>query len=216
MTDKKQKHNATHLPPEEAASAPQTEQEGEGIVTGFRGAETQTQTVLQAQLEELQKKVEELQNSTLELQKQLDESQSKSKEYFDGWARERADFANYKRRIDREQVTLNQNITATILKKYLLVLDDLDRAMKMRPETGDDAAWSNGIELIYRKLQNILDAEGVKRIPAETEEFDPNRHEAISNEDSPDHTSGQIIGVVQEGYTIGDRILRPARVRVAR
>jgi molecular chaperone GrpE len=150
------------------------------------------------------------------LQKSLEEAQTKSKEYFDGWQRERADFSNYKRRIEREDQSRKQAITGEIIKKYLLVLDDFDRAMKMRPTEGEVGTWSGGIELIYRKLQAILDQEGILRIAAENEEFDPNRHEAITYEESPDHTSGQIIGVIQEGYTLGDRVLRPARVRVAR
>ena len=151
-----------------------------------------------------------------QLAEDLDRAMTQAKEYFEGWQRERADFANYKRRVDRDQQTLAQNITGEILKKYLPVLDDLERAIKARPTEGPAATWSNGIELIMRKLQNILEAEGVRRIPAENEEFNPNRHEAISYEDSPDHESGQIIEVVQQGYTLGDRILRPALVRVAR
>jgi molecular chaperone GrpE len=147
---------------------------------------------------------------------ELEAAQAKAKEYFDGWQRERADFSNYKRRVDREQATLAQNISGEVIKKYLLILDDLDRAMKLRPNEGEVSAWADGIELIYRKFQNIIDVEGIRRIPAETEEFNPMRHEAISFEDSPEHSSGQIIGVVQEGYTLGDRVLRPARVRVAR
>lgn len=150
------------------------------------------------------------------LQKSFEEAQTKSKEYFDGWQRERADFSNYKRRVDRDNQLLSQTITGEIIKKYLMVLDDFDRAMKMRPSEGEAGTWAGGIELIYRKFQTILDQEGIKRIPAETEAFNPNRHEAITYEESPDHTSGQIIGVVQEGYTLGDRVLRPARVRVAR
>ena len=150
------------------------------------------------------------------LKQALEESQAKAREYSEGWQRERADFSNYKRRIERDQQTLSQAITGEILKKYLSVLDDMDRAVKMRPAEGDLSAWSAGIELIYRKLQNILDLEGIKRIPAEAEEFDPTRHEAITYEESPDHASGAVIGVVQEGYTLGDRVLRPALVRVAR
>ncbi len=150
------------------------------------------------------------------LAEDLQQAQEKSREYFEGWQRERADFANYKRRIERDQLTISQNIKGEIIKKYLGVLDDLERAMKNRPTEGPDAAWANGIELIMRKLQAILDAEGVKRIPAETEEFNPARHEAITYEESPDHKSGEIIDVVQQGYTLGDRVLRPALVRVAR
>ncbi len=167
--------------------------------------ETETAAVL----EEIMKEMEALRQA-------LEETQAKAKEYSDGWQRERADFSNYKRRIERDQQLLSQSITGDLVKKYLLVLDDLDRAMQMRPEEGDLRAWSGGIELIHRKLQTILEGENIRRIPAEIEDFDPSRHEAISYEASPDHSSGQIIGVVQEGYMIGDRVLRPARVRVAR
>jgi molecular chaperone GrpE len=150
------------------------------------------------------------------LAEELQQAESKAKEYFDGWQRERADFANYKRRIERDQQMIAQSMKGEIIKKYLTVLDDLDRALKARPAEGPVASWASGIELIYRKLQAILEAEGVVRIPAEAEEFNPSRHEAITHEDSPDHESGQVIEVVQQGYTLGDRVLRPALVRVAR
>lgn len=150
------------------------------------------------------------------LAEELQQAQGKAKEFFDGWQRERADFANYKRRVERDQQLVTQSIKGDIIKRYLTVLDDLERAMKTRPTDGPAASWADGIELVQRKLQNILEAEGVQRIPAETEEFNPNRHEAITHEDSPDHTSGQIIEVVQQGYMLGDRVLRPALVRVAR
>jgi Molecular chaperone GrpE (heat shock protein) len=150
------------------------------------------------------------------LKEELDKTQKQSKDFFEGWQRERADFTNYKKRIDREQNQLSQNLGGNIIKKYLVVLDDLDRALKTRPTEGDGANWADGIELIYRKLQKILESEGVIRMPAENELFDPTRHEAISHEDNPDHESGEIIEVVQQGYLIGDRVLRPALVRVAR
>jgi len=151
-----------------------------------------------------------------QLKKELEETRAKSAEYFDGWQRERADFSNYRRRIERDQALVHQNAAGSITKKYLPVLDDLERALKARPTEGEAAAWSEGIELIYRKLQSILEAEGIHRMPAEQEMFDPTRHEAIMQEDSPDHQSGQVIEVVQPGYLIGDRVLRPALVRVAR
>ncbi len=151
-----------------------------------------------------------------DLQSELQTTQKQANEYFDGWQRERADFSNYRKRIEREQGQLSQSLNGSIIKKYLVILDDLERAMKTRPVQGDGAAWADGIELIYRKLQKILEGEGVQRMPAESEMFDPIRHEAITHEDSPDHQSGQIIEVVQQGYTLGDRVLRPALVRVAR
>ncbi|GAP05544.1 MAG TPA: nucleotide exchange factor GrpE [Anaerolinea thermolimosa] len=192
-------------PSDEQVTAPGAELQGNEPAGSQEGAGKETQQVAVVPIEEYEA-----------MQKSLEEVENRAREYFDGWQRERADFANYKRRIERDQATLSQTIAAEVIKKYLVVLDDLDRAMKMRPTEGEAAAWADGIELIYRKLQNILEAEGIKRIPAENEEFDPMRHEAISYEESPDHQSGQIIGVVQEGYMLGDRVLRPARVRVAR
>lgn len=147
---------------------------------------------------------------------ELEKIKAQSKEYFEGWQRERADFMNYKKRIERENAQTYQNAVGAMAKRYLVVLDDLERALKNRPDSGESAAWSCGIDLIFQKLQGILEAEGITRMPAETETFDPARHEAISQEDSPDHESGQVIEVLQQGYLIGDRVLRPAIVRIAR
>ena len=148
--------------------------------------------------------------------KEIDELKANAKEYMDGWQRERADFSNYRKRIEREQTELKQNLVGEIAKRYLVVVDDIERALKAKPTEGESANWAEGIELIYRKLMDILEKEGVLRIPAENEEFNPHRHEAVTHEESPDHKEGQIIEVVQQGYTIGDRVLRPALVRVAK
>jgi molecular chaperone GrpE len=148
--------------------------------------------------------------------KEIDDLKRQSSDNFEGWQRERADFQNYRKRVERDQETMRQSITGSVIKKYLAVVDDLARALKTRPTEGPAASWAEGVELTYHKLEGIMESEGVQRIPAENEMFDPNRHEAITHEDSPDHQSGQIIEVVQQGYTIGDRVLRPALVRVAR
>ena len=76
-------------------------------------------------------------------------------------------------------------------------------------------AWADGIELIYRKLQSILDSEGVKRIEAEGQAFDPNFHEAIGQESTQEVPSGCVSEVIQNGYLLGDKVIRPALVRVA-
>ena len=150
------------------------------------------------------------------LSAELEKIRTESKENLEGWQRERADFTNYKKRIERDQMQMAQSMNGTIIKKYLVVLDDLDRALKNRPKDTEGAKWAEGIDLIYRKLQTILENENVKCILVETGMFDPNIHEAISHEDSPDHESGQVIEVLQQGYMIGDRVLRPALVRVAK
>jgi molecular chaperone GrpE len=94
-------------------------------------------------------------------------------------------------------------------------MDDLDLALAECPQDGDGVEWAQGIELIYRKLLTILENEGVEPLEAEGHIFDPNIHEAVSQEESPDHESGQIIEVIKKGYLIGERVLRPAKVRVA-
>jgi molecular chaperone GrpE len=149
------------------------------------------------------------------LKQALADAQTKINEYSEGWQRERADFANYKKRIEREQAQTYQNAAANIIKKYLVILDDLERALKARPG-GDGAGWAEGIELIYRKLQAIVEAEGITTMKVEGEIFNPSLHEAISQEENSNYQSGQIIEVIQQGYMLGDRVIRPALVRVAR
>ena len=150
------------------------------------------------------------------LQKELEEVRSKANEYLDGWQRARAEFANYKKRVDRDQAQTYQVAAGNIVRRFLDVLDDLERALKNRPENGDGAVWAEGIELIYRKLLNMLEGEGVKPMEVENDFFDPNRHEAVVSEENSEYESGQIIEVIRQGYMLGDWILRPAMVRVAR
>ncbi len=151
-------------------------------------------------------------NAFAELEKQLAEALSQAAEYKDGWQRSLADFQNYRRRIEAEKAETYQIAVGSIIKRYLPVLDDMERALAARPA---DLAWVNGIELIYHKLQSILEAEGLKRIEAEGQMFDPNFHEAIMLEPAEGVESGHIIAVVQNGYMIGERVIRPAQVRVA-
>jgi molecular chaperone GrpE len=151
-----------------------------------------------------------------QMTRDLEQARQQARENSEGWQRERADFANYMRRIERDQAQATQAIHGEILKKFLVILDDTDRALKNRPQNGEMEGWVEGVELIYRKLQCILDASGVKPMEESGGSFDPNRHEAITFEESPDHQAGDIIEVVQQGYMLGDRVLRPARVRVAR
>ena len=146
------------------------------------------------------------------LQSQLVEVEAKASEYKDGWMRSQAEFQNYKNRMQRDNELMYVSMKGDIIKKVLPVLDDLERALQNRPA---DDAWANGIELIVRKLQAVLESENVKRIEADGAEFDPNFHEAISHEPSDDVPSGHVIAIVQNGYVLGERVIRPTLVRVA-
>lgn len=156
------------------------------------------------------------QEAITSLEQQLSESQAKVTEYLSGWQRALAEFSNYKKRQERDQAQTYLNTVGAVAKKYLEIVDDLDRALKTRPQDGEGAVWANGIELIYHKLNTILESEGVKKMETQGMFFDPNLHEAISLEDNQEYQSGQIIEVVKHGYLIGDRVLRPALVRVAK
>jgi len=150
------------------------------------------------------------------LQTEVTELRAKADEYLDGWQRARADFANYKKRIERDQEEARGRAAAALLAKILPVEDDLRRAVRERPEAEGYPHWADGIELIQRKLAALLEAEGVELIPADGVAFDPALHEAVTYEPSNDHKEGEIIEVIQQGYRLGERVLRPARVRVAR
>ena len=147
-----------------------------------------------------------------ELENQLTEAQSQAAEYKDGWQRSVADFQNYRRRVEAEKADTYQMAVGSIIKRYLPVVDDMERAIESRPA---DLPWADGIDLIYRKLQAILEAEGLKRMDAMGQRFDPNFHEAIAQEPVEGVECGTIIGVIRNGYMLGDKVVRPAMVRVA-
>lgn len=192
MTDKEKKNNQ-EVPPEEDVEVPggpeESSENGE-------------------QITDLDQAMAEIAS----LRTRLEEEQAKSAENLDGWQRSQAEFINYKKRIDRDRGLEYHTMKGDVIKKILPVLDDLERALANRPEQD---TWSGGVELIARKFQTILEAEGVKPIEAQGQPFDPNFHEAISNEPSDEVESGQVIEVVQNGYMLGERVVRPAVVRVA-
>lgn len=146
------------------------------------------------------------------LQSKLAEAETRASEYKDGWARSQAEFQNYKKRIERDNELRYISMKGDIIKKVLPALDDLERALQNRPA---EDSWASGIELIARKLQSILENEGAKRIEAKGVAFDPNFHEAITHEPADGVESGHVIDVVQNGYVLGERVIRPALVRVA-
>ena len=142
-------------------------------------------------------------------------SEEKAAEYLDGWQRAKAEFSNYKKRVVRDREQFNREAVGKVVKNYLSVVDDLERALKDQPKDEYITAWASGIELIYRKLVTTLENDGVTPMDVNGKVFDPNLHEAIAQIESSDHESGQIVEVIQTGYMVGERVLRPARVCIA-
>ncbi|MBN1230426.1 MAG: nucleotide exchange factor GrpE [Anaerolineales bacterium] len=149
------------------------------------------------------------------LTKERDDALASSEENKDGWQRSVAEFANYKKRIERDRAQQLSDLKSSVIKKYLVILDDLDLALKNRPQGGTDGDWASGMDLIYQKFLNILESDGVKPMDALGATFDPTMHEAIIQEENEEYESGIVIEVLQKGYMLGDRVLRPAMVRVA-
>jgi molecular chaperone GrpE len=171
---------------------------------------------LESDLEDIEDEDELSDEELIEMLKtSLEEMEAKAEEYLDGWQRARAEFANYKKRILRENSEIHQSARGEVIRIYLDIVDDLERALQDRPEKGEGKTWADGIEIIVKKLRTRLETEGVRPMNALGTEFDPNIHEALMKEETDEFESGHIIEVMQEGYWIGDKVLRPALVRVA-
>jgi molecular chaperone GrpE len=136
-------------------------------------------------------------------------------DYYDRWLRKTAEFDNYRKRVERERREHADQAVVDLLQELLLVVDDFDRALTVET-AGDAEAYRKGIELIHAKLHDMLRKRGIKPIEALGADFDPNLHQAVIHEASPDHREGEVIAELRRGYTMGDRLLRPSMVKVAK
>lgn len=140
---------------------------------------------------------------------------------YDRLLRKTAEFDNYRRRVERERREQADQGIADLIEELLLVLDDFELALtadsaKHQAARPTDSAYRKGVDLIHTKLQDLLRKRGVKPLVALGADFDPNLHQAVSHEVSPEHREGEVIGEMRRGYMMGDRLLRPAMVKVAK
>ncbi len=133
-------------------------------------------------------------------------------EAVDRWKRAAADFDNYRKRVARERAELVTLANERLVKELLPILDDLERALVAASEH-EEAQLEDGVRLVHRALAELLGRHGVQEIET-AGKFDPHVHEALLSQPS-DAEEGSVIDVVQKGYTLGDRVVRPARVVVA-
>ncbi len=157
-------------------------------------------TMSSAELEELRARVQ-----------QLEQEVAANK---DAYLRSVADLKNFKRRTEEERTSLVRNASANVIMKLLPVLDDFDLAMQHAPSEITESSWFNGVQGIQRKLQMILETEGVTVIEAEGQPFDPHVHEAVMHEDAGPENSGNVVADLRRGYKLHDRVLRPSMVKV--
>ena len=145
----------------------------------------------------------------------LADLQRERDDYHDRWLRKSAEFDNYRKRIDRERREQSDHAVTALLLELLRVVDDFDRALTVDAGEGG-AAYRKGVELIHAKLNDLLKKHGVRPMDAVGADFDPNLHQAVVQEETGDHRDGEVIEELQKGYMIGDRLLRPAMVKVAK
>jgi molecular chaperone GrpE len=136
-------------------------------------------------------------------------------DYYDRLLRKTAEFDNYRKRVERERRSQAEQAVTDLLQELLLVVDDFDRALTVDADE-NSASYRKGVELIHSKLYDLLRKQGVRPIEVIGADFDPNLHQAVAHEASPGHREGEVIGEMRRGYTIGDRLLRPAMVKVAK
>lgn len=151
-----------------------------------------------------------------QLRAELETAQQEAADSKAQWQRSAADFANYRRRTEQEREAMLGLANEVLLAKLLAIVDDFDRAIANMPAELRDVSWVGGISAIDRKLDQLLESEGLTPIEALGKQFDPHEHEAIAQEDRPGVPEGTVIAELQKGYRIRDRVLRPAMVAVAR
>jgi molecular chaperone GrpE len=137
-------------------------------------------------------------------------------DYYDRLLRKTAEFDNYRKRTERERIQLSEAAAADLLTELLPLVDDLERALKAEPGGDSGEGIRRGVELIHRHLLDILRKRGVKPIEALGADFDPHYHMAVAHEPSEGHRENEVTEELRRGYMLGDRLLRPAVVRVAK
>jgi molecular chaperone GrpE len=156
----------------------------------------------------------ELLEQLQEAERALAATREQADENLRNWQRTAADFSNYKRRTEEDRRAADLFANAVLLARLLAVLDDFDRALDNVPEDAHES-WVEGVQLVERKLRGLLEAEGVTPIEAIGQPFDPNLHEAVVHEETAEAPDNTVIGEVQKGYLLHERVLRPSLVRVA-
>ena len=151
-----------------------------------------------------------------QLKGELETTKAKADEYLAGLQRERAEFSNYRRRTAEEREQMLGLAGEDLIRKVLAIADDFDLAIDNRPAELAGNGWVEGVTAIDRKLRGLLESEGVNPIEAEAgAAFDPRRHEAIATVPGTGRAEGEIVDVIRRGYTLRDRVIRPALVAVA-
>ena len=147
---------------------------------------------------------------------ELSTLQRERDDYYDRLLRKTAEFDNYRKRIDRERQQVTEAAAADLLEELLPLVDDLERALRADPGSEGVEAYRRGVELIHKQLLDVLRKRGVRPVDSIGADFDPHFHQAVAHDSVEGHREGEVIEEFRRGYMLGDRLLRPAMVKVAK
>ena len=177
-------------------------------------AEAEPETAEAEPAEEETPQTEKSAETAAEEDKQTETETKAAEAESERYMRLMAEFQNFKRRAAREKSDIHAYANEKIIGELLPVLDNFERALQT--ESGDLESYSKGMELIFTQLKTALEHAGLEEIKALGEEFDPNVHNAVMTEDSEEHDDGKISKVLQKGYKLNDKVIRPSMVAVVR
>ena len=153
---------------------------------------------------------------TTEEFKALEDKAKKSEEYFNSLLRLQADFDNYRKRLEKDKIEFIKFANEEIISEILKIIDDFERAVEAGKTKHDFDVLYKGIEMIYKDFKEFLKQKGLKEIEAQGKPFNPNEHEAMMQEETDKHPEDCVVEEFQKGYTFNGRVIRPAKVKVAK
>jgi molecular chaperone GrpE len=170
---------------------------------------------LQEAIDEAERRAADAERRATEAERRADEESGRAEGYLALLKRERADFTNFRRRMEQERSEDARTATSDLILSLLPTLDDLERALASIPPEEAEAPVAGGIRLIDRSLRSALERAGLERISVEGQRFDPQVHESLLQDVAPNRQEGEVTRELRPGYRLGDRVLRPAQVSVA-
>ena len=169
-------------------------------------------------VEETENKKEKIEEQEETVEEQVEESkepeQTPEEQESERYMRLMAEFQNFKKRAAKEKTDIHAYANEKLMNELLPVLDNFERALETKTEEVE--SYAKGMELIFNQMKTALENHGLKEIEALGEDFDPSKHNAVMNEDSEEYESGKVCKVLQKGYELNGRVIRPAMVAVAK
>lgn len=150
-----------------------------------------------------------------ELLAEIEQLKAEKEEMHNKYLRAQADLQNFRMRVNKEKEQMLQYSSQRAMEALLPVVDNFERAIEASQDAQDTNSLREGIEMVFRQLQQVLEQEGVSTVPGVGEPFDPNMHQAVMQEASSEYGSGIIIEEFQKGYKLKDRVIRPSMVKVS-